>query len=77
MLERWIFRDEPEKTPDAPGIYAILVCWDSTEGYFPGTGVWDGKKWDDLDWAIAAFIPEPQPDKAAAETLAYENDPGW
>ncbi len=69
MME-WIFGKTPP--PDAPGWYAVLLCYDTEEGVLPGSAEWDGAAWKHK--AVVAF-GERRDTEREADDLAYDNDP--
>ena len=67
-MERWSL----EGTPKTPGVYAVTLCYDPTEGFIPSAAFWDGEKWDNEN--VAAYHSHPFKSKEAATTWAYAND---
>ena len=61
-----------DKDPTAPGWYAVLVCYDPSEGAFPSGAYWDGKK-----WRIGSIVgcAGPFANEKSAEEWAYAHDP--
>lgn len=68
---KWIFDGTPPS--DAPGWYAVLICYDAEEGVFPSGAEWDGEKWRKK--AVIGFLGERRQTQKEAVNLAYEHDP--
>lgn len=66
---QWMFDGTPPA--DAPGWYAVLICYDAEEGVFPSSAEWDGTAWEEK--AVVGF-GERRPTQKEATDLAYEND---
>lgn len=72
---KWIFCEsisQENALPTTPGIYAVTICWDSEEGFFPGVAEWTGNGWSKETPVIA--WAGPFGDKEAAKSWAYDND---
>ena len=63
---------QAESTPNSPGWYAVLICWDMQEGVFPSAAYWDGREWS--IYSVVSFGDRCDTQKEAIE-LGYENDP--
>ena len=70
----WTFNTDPQQ----PGIYAVLVCYDSEEGAFPSHDEWDGARWKGERWEgsrpVVAYAG-PFDSEQKAEEWADKNDP--
>lgn len=64
-----------DESPKEAGWYAVLLCWEPREGFFPGAAYWDGARFNET--AVSHFIPQPFEDEQTAKDSAYENDPNW
>lgn len=59
--------------PDAVGWYAVTLCWDTNEGFFPDACHWNGQSWM-VNWPIAMRSPFLFNGYADARAWAYLND---
>lgn len=71
IFDHW---DYDSKEPDKKGVYAVLFCWETSEGIFNGSAMWDGQEWSE-SWPISAFSIEPFEDSKDAEDWAKRNNP--
>ena len=67
-MSEWQYTGNPKD----PGWYAVLVCYDESEGVLPSSGYWNGEKWSRK--SILCFGDKCNTE-AEAESLAYENEP--
>ena len=76
---KWEYNRDPH-APDgedpysARGWYAVLICYDSDEGSFPGAARWEGDEWSRR--GVIAFGGRCETQERA-EALAIENDPDF
>lgn len=65
-----------DRTPTKTGWYAILICWESNEGFFPGAAYWNGEIFT-TDLPVSNFVDIAFLTKEEAEEFAEDNDPNW
>lgn len=64
--------------PAESGWYAILVCWDPEEGYFPNADFFDGETWHEYSPRLITYrSPTPFMAKEPAHAWAYTHDLHW
>lgn len=69
-METWTYFDKPT----LPGWYAVLICYDESEGAFP-----DAARWENNEWNRRAVIAWNGPfnDNDEAMSFAKKNDPDF
>ena len=65
-----------DRKPVDVGWYAILICWESNEGFLPCAAYWNGEKFT-TDLPVSNFVDIVFPTEELAEKYAEENDPNW
>ena len=67
--DRWTYSE----TPEQPGWYATIHCWDAYEGTFIRSTEWLGDRWAE-SFPFVAW-QGPFPDEDAADAWARAHDP--
>jgi len=61
--------------PLSPGWYAVVKCWEPSEGYFPDANFWDGQSWQERQ-PILQRSPVSFDTQVAARAWADAHDLG-
>jgi len=67
---------DADESPALPGYYAVLICYDTSEGAWATSGKWNGREWSD-ERGTCRWIDQRCEAVDEALAIAEANDIGY